>query len=125
MYTVDEYEVEKLIDEMFLNPQLQDEEIDTSSVDTTGIDKTEIKIEILTGSDNSVKLEKIENRLKNAGYTNVTTSESSSVDNSVIINRGNVDNLVIEELKLLIQTQTVSNTESDEKSITIILGQGN
>lgn len=123
MYTVDEYEVEKLIDEMFLNPELQDEEIDTSSVDTTGIDKTEIKIEIITGSDNNIKLEKIENRLKNAGYTNITTSESSSVDNSVIINRGNVDELIIEELKLLIQTQTVSNTESDEKSITIILGQ--
>lgn len=123
MYTVDEYEVEKLIDELFLNPELQDEEIDTSSVDTTGIDKTAVKIEILNGSGSSVKLEKIEARLSNAGYTNITTSETSNVDNSIIVNREEVNNLLIEELKLLVQTEIVSTAESSGASITIILGK--
>ncbi len=43
MYTANESKTAKLIDKMFLNPELQDEEIDTSSVDTTGIDKEKIK----------------------------------------------------------------------------------
>ncbi len=123
MYTANEKEMKKLIDEMFLNPELQDEEIDTSSVDTTGVDKTKIKIEILNGSGSSFKLEKIENRLKKAGYTNITVSETSNVDNSVIINRGNTENIVIEELRLLVQTQTVSNGESTDANITIVLGK--
>ena len=121
MYTANESKTAKLIDKMFLNPELQDEEIDTSSVDTTGIDKEKIKIEILNGSGSSVKLERIENRLKKAGYTDITTEETSNVDNSVIINRGDVENSAIEELKLLEQTQTVG--ESTDVNITIILGK--
>ena len=123
MYTANESKTAKLIDKMFLNPELQDEEIDTSSVDTTGIDKEKIKIEILNGSGSSVKLERIENRLKKAGYTDITTEETSNVDNSVIINRGDVENSAIEELKLLVQTQTVSVGESTDVNITIILGK--
>ena len=123
MYTANEKEMKKLIDEMFINPKLQDDEIDTSSVDTTGIDKTKIKIEILNGSGSSVKLEKIENRLEKAGYTNVTIGETSTIDNSIIINRGDVEKLVIEELKLLVQTQVTSNGEKSDVNITIILGK--
>ncbi len=123
MYTVDEYEVEKLIDKIFINPELQDEEIDTSSVDTTGIDKTKIKIEILNGSGSSVKLEKIESRLKKAGYTNVQSSETSNIDNSIVIKRTNVENEIIEELKLLVQTQKSSSSEETNVDITIILGK--
>ena len=123
MYTANESKTAKLIDKMFLNPELQDEEIDTSSVDTTGIDKEKIKIEILNGSGSSVKLERIENRLKKAGYTDITTEETSNVDNSVIIKRGDVENAAIEELKLLVQTQTVSIGEGTDVNITIILGK--
>ena len=123
MYTANERKTAKLIDKMFLNPELQDEEIDTSSVDTTGIDKEKIKIEILNGSGSSVKLERIEKKKKKAGYTDITTEETSNVDNSVIINRGDVENSAIEELKLLVQTQTVSVGESTDVNITIILGK--
>ena len=87
------------------------------------VDKEKIKIEILNGSGSSVKLERIENRLKKAGYTDITTEETSNVDNSVIINRGDVENSAIEELKLLVQTQTVSVGESTDVNITIILGK--
>ena len=45
------------------------------------------------------------------------------VYNSVIINRGDVENSAIEELKLLVQTQTVSVGESTDVNITIILGK--
>lgn len=122
VYMPYEYETEELIDELFLNPELQDKEIDTSSIDTTGIDKTEIKIEVLNGSGSSVRLERIKNRLEKAGYTSVTTSETSRVASSIIINRGNVENAISEELKLLIETQAVSTGEQSEVDITIVLG---
>lgn len=121
-YKAYENETKKLIDEMFLNPELQDKEIDTSSIDTTGIDKTAIKIEILNGSGSEIRLERIKNRLEKAGYTNVTTATTSKVGNTVIINRGNVENAVNEELKLLVETQNISAGEETDVNITIILG---
>ena len=123
IYAAEEQETAKVIDKLFLNPELQDEEIDTSSVDTTGIDKSKIKIEVLNGSGSSVKLEKIENRLKKAGYTNIQSSETSSIDNSIIIKRGNVENAAIDEMKLLVQTQRSSSAEETDVDVTIILGK--
>lgn len=121
-YKAYEDETKKLIDEMFLNPELQDKEIDTSGIDTTGIDKSAIKIEVLNGSGSEIRLERIKNRLEKAGYTNITTSTTSNVGNTVIINRGNVENAVNEELKLLIETQNVSTGEETDVNISIILG---
>ena len=123
IYAAEEQETAKVIDKLFLNPELQDEEIDTSSVDTTGIDKSKIKIEVLNGSGSSVKLEKIENRLKKAGYTNIQSSETSSIDNSIIIKRGNVENAAIDKMKLLVQTQRSSSAEETDVDVTIILGK--
>ena len=123
IYAAEEQETAKVIDKLFLNPELQDEEIDTSSVDTTGIDKSKIKIEVLNGSGSSVKLEKIENRLKKAGYTNIQSSETSSIDNSIIIKRGNVENAAIDEMKLLVHTQRSSSAEETDVDVTIILGK--
>ena len=39
-----------------------------------------------------------------------------------MIIRGNVEDAVKEELKLLTEATTVSNAESDEVSITVIIG---
>ncbi len=123
MYTANESKTAKLVDEMFLNPELQDEKIDTSSIDTTGIDKGKIKIEVLNGSGSTIKLDRITSRLKKAGYTEITTGETSNIDNTIIINRENVEKLAIEELKLLTQTQTVSSGDSTDVNVTIILGK--
>ena len=123
IYAAEEQETAKVIDKLFLNPELQDEEIDTSSVDTTGIDKSKIKIEVLNGSGSSVKLEKIENRLKKAGYTNIQSSETSSIDNSIIIKRGNVENAAIDEMILLVQTQRSSSAEETDVDDTINIGK--
>lgn len=122
-YAAYENETKQLIDELFLNPELQDKEIDTSNIDTTKIDKDAIKIEILNGSGSDLKLEIIANRLEKAGYNNITTATTTNVENTVIINRGNVENVVNEELKLLIETQNISMGEESDTDITIILGK--
>lgn len=123
VYGADEEETAKLIDEMFINPSLADTKVDTSAIDTTGIDKTAIKIELLNGSENDIKLEKIKERLKNAGYTNITTDTTSAVENTIIIDRGEIQEVVNEELKLLVEANTVSSGENSDNDITIIIGK--
>lgn len=123
VYSAYEEETAELIDELFLNPQIEDE-VDTSSIDTTGIDKKAIKIEILNGSNSSVKLKRIKSRLENAGYTNIESSETSEVESTLIIDRGNVAENAKEELKILANTSTVSNGDAkDDINITIIIGK--
>ena len=76
IYEVYKNETAKVVDEMFLNPEIN-EKIDTSGIDTTGINKAEVKIEILNGSDSDVKLERIKSRLENAGYENFMARDIS------------------------------------------------
>ena len=71
----------------------------------------------------SLQWEKIENRLKKAGYTNIQSSETSSIDNSIIIKRGNVENAAIDEMKLLVQTQRSSSAEETDVDVMNIIGK--
>ena len=121
VYLADEEKTAEIIDELFLNP-VQDDEIDTSGIDTSGIDKTKIEIELLNGTNSSTKLTRIQNRLEKAGYTITKTNETSQTETTTMIIRGNVEDAVKEELKLLTEATTVSNAESDEVSITVIIG---
>jgi len=123
VYVANEIETQNMINELFINPTATDEIIDTSSIDTTGIDKSKIKIELLNGSGIQTKLEKIENRLKNAGYENIITNETSQIEESLIIDRGTIEDEIIQEMKLLIETQNISKSTGEDIDITIIIGQ--
>lgn len=121
VYMADEEEAEEMIDELFLNP-FKDEEIDTSKIDTSNVNKSEIKIQLLNGSGSTTKVEKMQARLEKAGYTDVEVLETSSISGTTIINRGNVEEAAIEELKLLVETEAVSTGEAADADITIIIG---
>lgn len=122
IFAPDEVKTAKMIEDLFLNP-IPDEDIDTSSIDMTGIDRSKIKIELINGSHSTTKLERIKSRLEKKGYTISKTSETTDTENTVIINRGNVEQKVIEELKLLTDTKTVSTGTSTSNQITIIIGK--
>ena len=77
---------------------------------------------LVNGSNSSTKLTRIQNRLEKAGYTITKTNETSQTETTTMIVRGNVEDAVKEELKLLTEATTVSNAESDEVSITVIIG---
>ena len=123
IYSADEEKTAQIVDELFLNPQQSDEPIDTSMIDTSDIDKTNLKIEILNGSHSKAKLERIKSRLEKAGYKIETIQELSDTENTFIINRGDVDEAVQEELKLLTGTNYISSEKKSDINITIILGR--
>lgn len=120
-YFADEAKTAEIIDKFFLNPE-QDDDIDTSEIDTTGIDKKSIKVEILNGSGSASKLERIKSRIEKAGYTVSKTSEISDTERTVIVNRGNIEEVAQEELKLLSETTNISSGEKTDADVTIIIG---
>ncbi len=123
IYSADEEKTAQIVDELFLNPQQSDEPIDTSMIDTSDIDKTNLKIEILNGSHSKAKLERIKSRLEKAGYKIETIQEIADTEKTVIINRGDVEEAVQEELKLLTGTNYISSEKKSDINITIILGR--
>lgn len=123
IYGAYENATKELVDKLFINPEIPDVKIDTSSVDTTGIDKTAIKIEILNGSGNDKTLEKMKKRLQNAGYTDIVTAKTSEVEDTIIVNRGDIPKAINEELKLLVETNIVSKGQASNSDVTIIIGK--
>ena len=122
IFTVDEEETAKIIDEFFINPEINDD-VDTSTVDTSGIDKSKIKIEILNGSNSNTKMQLIKQRLEKAGYTVAKTGDATSTENTVIIDRKNTESEPVkEELKLLADTTYLYTGNETDVDFTIILG---
>ena len=125
IYSADEVKLKEVIDDLFINPNKLDEKDKqhNSTVDTSGIDKTKLKIEVLNGTSSNTKLEKVVAQLESAGYTINKTGNTTETQNSTIITRGEVPELVQEDIKQIVGTQTVSNGGESTINITIIIGK--
>jgi len=121
----DEVKLKEVIDDLFINPNKLDEKDKqhNSTVDTSGIDKTKLKIEVLNGTSSNTKLEKVVAQLESAGYSINKTGNTTETQSSTIITRGEVPDLVQEEIKQILGTQTVSNGGNAAINITIIIGK--
>ncbi len=112
-YSHDPQETKVLVDEMFRKILSSDEEKNAS-----------IRIGILNGSGDDVKLENMKNLLKESGYTVATTGNTTSTKNTTIINRKNQPSEVAENLKNTIGVGIISNSSSSNTDVdfTIIIG---
>ena len=125
IYSAYEQETKEIIDNLFLNPSVVDENLgdtNNSNLDPN-IARENIKIEVLNGTTSNSKLEKMVAKLKNAGYQVTKTGNTSSTEQTTIINRGNVSGAVQEELKTLLSSNNVSTGQSATVDITIIIGK--
>lgn len=125
IYSADEVKLKKVIDDLFINPNKLDEKDKqhNSTVDTSGIDKTKLKIEVLNGTSSNTKLEKVVAQLESAGYTINKTGNTTETENTTIITRGEVPELVQEDIKQILGTETISNGGNATINITIIIGK--
>jgi len=83
-----------------------------------------IKIEILNGSENSSKLKEVKNILTNAGFTISKTSTTNSTEKTTIINKTAVNDNILTSIQILLENGTISSSTSDDNiDITIILGK--
>lgn len=102
------------------NETTAENEIDTTS---TNIDKEDIKIELLNATDNIKNISKMSNLLEDLGYNVTKTGNTNSASKTVIINRSNVSEEFLNEIKQELKTAEVEEGGETTVDITIIIGQ--
>ena len=85
---------------------------------------TKIKISILNGTNDDVKLENLKSLLKENGYTIASTGKTTATQKTTIINRTNQNSSIAGDLKDLVGVGVVSNSNGNKKDVdfTIIIG---
>ena len=122
IYSAYEKQTKELIDKLFLHPSVEGETISGENLNPN-ISRETIKVEVLNGTTSNSKLEKVVAKLQNAGYHVTKTGNTSSTEQTTIINRGNVGEEVQEELKTLLSTTHISAGQATTVDITIIIGK--
>lgn len=94
------------------------------NADSTKENKSDIKIEILNGSGKTSSLTKLTEALKNKGYKVSKVGKTNSTSKTSIINKGNIFEQSVNEIKDVIGTGTITKSNSESSvDITIILGK--
>lgn len=134
VYVVDKEETEELIQELFYDRD-KEETTEASVNNTTSEEKLDdktsnessanIKLEVLNGSGDSKKLQSVVNKLQNAGFNVTRTGNTNTTSKTTIINKKNVKNTTMQEIKEAIETGTITNGQSSSSKvdITIIIGK--
>ena len=87
-------------------------------------DVSEIKIELLNGSGKSSNLTKITKLLKDSGYVVSKVGNTNSTSKTSIINKNNVSNKVLNNIKEIIGAGNITTTTSESQvDLTIIIGK--
>jgi len=130
-YLHDEDETQLLIDEMFRDIVVETEdETDTNTMieETTAvnidIDRSNIKIEVLNGSNDKNALDNVVSKLEKLGYQVVRTGNTVDTEETEIINRTNQNEYIIGEIEGRLGWAVISNgVERSNIDITIIIGE--
>ena len=133
IFVVDEEETEQLIKELFYPEELTAEEnmteentTDTNTSNSTTSSKSNIKIEVLNGTTDGKILQEVVNKLKEEGYNVSRTGNTTSTSKTVIANKNNVSDSIVDDIEQVLGTGTVSNNRSgtsNKADITIIIGK--
>ena len=85
---------------------------------------SEIKVEILNGTDSEEKLEEAKKKLEKEGYTVTKTGKTSLTSTSIVINRTMQSKTIVEEIKDILGIKQSNNSSNNSKvDFTIIIGK--
>ena len=129
-------QTKELVQELFVDRDKTEEELaaeqDTSN-NTTSSDKatssttkkSSLKIEVLNGSGVSKNLQTVVNDLKKAGYNVTKTGETNATSKTTIIDKKEVNNTNLQEIKDVLETGVIQNSQSSSSKVdvTIIIGK--
>ena len=138
VYIHDEEETATLIQELFYDRDKTEEEItgeenttnSTNDANTTSStistkSKSEIKVEVINGTGVSSNLQHAVDALDEAGYNVTRTGSTNTTTKTVIMNKKNIGDAVLEGIEQALGSGTVqeSNSRSSKVDVTIILGR--
>ena len=130
IFVADENETEKMIQELFYDRDLEQEQTegtleDGNTVDTNTVSKADVTIEVLNGSGNSEKLNQAIKELEGAGYEVTRKGVTNSTSKTTIINKQNVADTILTNLEQVLGIGEISDgtSSSSKVDITIVLGK--
>ena len=97
----------------------------TTTASTIPTEKSDIKIEVLNGSGDSTKLEKVVELLKESGYNVTKTGKTTSITKTIITNKKELDTDTVKEIKNVLGVGSISNNKnaSSKVHVTIVVGK--
>lgn len=137
VYIHDEEETAALIQELFYDRDKEEQE-DQTGENTTGNtttntksstistkSKSEIKVEVINGTGTSSNLQNAVDALKEAGYNVTRTGSTNTTTKTVIMNKKNIGDAVLEGIEQALDVGTVQDSESSSSKVdvTVILGR--
>lgn len=142
IFVHDEDETAALIQELFYDRDLE-QPTEEGTENTTGnetnstsnatgnqtsssrVSKADIKLEVINGSGNSNKLQKVVNELEEAGYEVYRTGTTNSTSKTTIINKKDAADTILENIKTTLGVGTISNSQSSSSKadVTIVIGR--
>lgn len=125
----DKAQTKTLIQELFFDRDIEETETneDTTEAneDILNNSKADITIEVLNGSGTSSKLQKVVNQLQGAGFKVTRTGSTNTTTKTTIINKKNVKDTLLKNMKDTIGIGTIETSESSSSKVdvTIIIGK--
>lgn len=128
IFVHDKAQTKALVQKLFLDRDIEESEGEIETTDettTSSTNKSDISIEVLNGSGNSSDLQKVVNQLKGAGYQVTRTGTTNTTTKTTIINKKNVKETLLKNMKDVIGTGTIETSESSSSKVdvTIIIGK--
>ena len=130
IFVIDKEETEELIERLFFNRDIVDEETTdgnttTGSQTSTSLDKEDVVIEVLNGSGDSTALQRVVKQLEGAGYEVTRTGSTTTTSKTAIINKKDVKDVLLNNMKDVIGVGAISKSElsSSKVDVTIVIGK--
>ena len=130
-YKADKTKTAELIKELFYT-QVKTDDTDENSISentisegstSTKLDRSKINVEVLNGSGSNTNLSEFVAELKSAGYSVNKTGKTTTTSKTAIINRGEVSDDIISDIKKILATgSSTAGSSSGSTDVTIILG---
>lgn len=130
-YKADKTKTAELIKELFYT-QVKTDDTDGNSISentvsegstSTKLDRSKINVEVLNGSGSNTNLSEFVAELKSAGYSVNKTGKTTTTSKTTIINRGEVSDDIISDIKKILATgSSTAGSSSGSTDVTIILG---
>ena len=139
IFVVDKEETEQLVKELFYPEELTEEGTtdgnttatssnitDTNTTSTGSTANSNIKIEVLNGTNDGKVLQEVVNKLKAEGYNVSRTGTTTATSKTVIANKKDVSTTTMNNIKEVVGTGTISSSaggSSSKADVTIIIGK--
>lgn len=138
VYIYDKEETATLIQDLFYDRDKSEDEVDeenttsntTNSSNTTSStvstkSKSEIKLEVINGTGTSSNLQQAVSDLKKAGYNVTRTGTTNATSKTVIMNKKNIGDAVLEGIEQTLDVGMVEDSQSSSSKVdvTVILGR--